>query len=342
MSRVLLKPWNSADSFANPLATPLVSIAIPTHHPERLSYLKEAVASAQAQTYPSLEIVIQQDIRPEGNLDPTIAAWAQEAAGRDSRIQYRANTQNLGLGGNWNAAVESARGQWVVVMGDDDRLLPSMIETLLVGATPQTAVLFSNHFLINAQGQRLEADSLALSQYYGRDRLARGPLCDPEVWVWKNAVPITSALLRTEVVRRVKFKSDLNNPEIELYVRIAQEGHGFYFSPEYLAEYRVHGNTATAIGLKAEKLAAHLVDIPVSPRIEPYKKAFLGTLLLGAVSRCLQGGDVVKASQWVGHAYYPSLLQSGVTGFLQRVCVRLPASMGVPLYRLSHRMRRFF
>ncbi len=37
----------------------LVTVAIPTY--SRLNYLKEAVTSALAQTYPNLEILISQD-----------------------------------------------------------------------------------------------------------------------------------------------------------------------------------------------------------------------------------------------------------------------------------------
>src|SRR5918911_1825747 len=102
----------------------LVSIAIPTFN--RLDYLKEAVASALAQTYERVEVLIGDDGREEA-----IRAWGEEIARRDARVRYRRNPYNLGLAGNWNALADAARGEFLVIIGDDDRLLPEFVETLI-------------------------------------------------------------------------------------------------------------------------------------------------------------------------------------------------------------------
>src|SRR3954465_1960751 len=115
--------------------TPVVTICIPTFR--RLSYLKEAVQAAQAQTLQNVEVLISDD----GDSDE-LKVWCEGAARADSRVRYRRNARTLGLGGNWNESVSAARGQWIVIQGDDDRLLPSFCETLLRIAASDSTVLF--------------------------------------------------------------------------------------------------------------------------------------------------------------------------------------------------------
>ena len=102
----------------------LVTIAIPTFN--RLDYLKEAVASALAQTYERIEVLIGDDGTTEA-----IREWCQSLASREARVRYQRNEKNLGLAGNWNALVDAARGRFLVIIGDDDRLLPDFVEKLV-------------------------------------------------------------------------------------------------------------------------------------------------------------------------------------------------------------------
>src|SRR5580692_1858936 len=118
--------------------TPAVTICLPTFR--RLHYLKEAVAAAQAQSLRNIEVLISDD----GD-SAEIKRWSEGAVQADSRVRYRRNEKNLGLGGNWNECVSAARGEWVVIQGDDDRLLPPFCEVLLSVAAPDSTVLFSNH-----------------------------------------------------------------------------------------------------------------------------------------------------------------------------------------------------
>lgn len=314
---------------------PLVTIAIPTY--ERLEYLKEAVASARAQTFRDIEVLIGDD----GALQ-AIQDWGKSLTSRDSRVRYQRNERNLGLTGNWNMLADAARGEFIVIIGDDDRLVPDFIEKLIDLMNPDTSVAFSNHFLIDKHGRRLERESIECTERYRRDQLTAGVVADAACCVWQNSVPMSSSLLRTQDVRRLRFKEDLNTPEIEFFARLANEGARFVFTPEYLAEYRTHPASATAAGLRSEALAKRLCDIPVAPDVEPFKREFLANVFIDAVSRSLRRGNQEAAREFLSSKYYPRTwrgLKAAATYLAQEVCASLPTSIGCGAYRMMQRAR---
>ncbi|HEY5036854.1 MAG TPA: glycosyltransferase, partial [Chthoniobacterales bacterium] len=89
--------------------SPLVSIVIPTF--DRPTYLKEAVRSALAQTYPNIEVLIGNN-----GTDDVMRGW-EPALAENPRLSYRRNPHNLGMPGNFNALADAARGEFLVAIG---------------------------------------------------------------------------------------------------------------------------------------------------------------------------------------------------------------------------------
>ena len=147
--------------------TPLVSIIIPTF--DRPRYLQEAIGSALAQTYRNLEVLVFDN----GTTEETLSV-ARQATQRDDRFRFQRNERNLGMSANFNALADAARGEFVVAIGDDDRLLPEFVARLVAVMEPAVSVAFSNQYLIDASGQRLEERSIAHARRYGRDTLPAG------------------------------------------------------------------------------------------------------------------------------------------------------------------------
>lgn len=337
-------------------SNPLVTIAIPTFN--RFDYLKEAVASALAQTYEPIEVLIGDD-----GTSAEIREWGQSLAQRDPRVRYQRNPNNLGLAGNWNALADAAQGELLVIIGDDDRLLPDFVEKLVGIIQPFSANLaFANHYLIDSQGTRLEEESLRHTRLYRRDQLQRGKVASPAACVWQKSVPLSASLMRTQDMRRLRFKEDLNVPEVETFARLAHEGGSFVFTPEYLSEYRTHPQSYTSIGLNGERLVKYMMPIPVPPDVERYKREYMAELLVASVSRCLKQGNRETARLFLNNEYYPrwrkraetdrrndtdpknQFIQPGswkqlVINWVQRLCTSLPAGVGCPLYRLVQRAK---
>ena len=138
----------------------------------------------------------------------SILEWGRALALQDRRVRYQRNERNLGLSGNFNALAEAAQGEFIVIIGDDDRLWPEFVSTMLAAVEPGTHVAFCNHYLIDSQGARLEAESREHTRRYHRDQLRAGWVAHPCQCAWQNSVPMTTALLRTADVRRLRFQEN--------------------------------------------------------------------------------------------------------------------------------------
>ena len=102
--------------------TPLVTIGIPTY--KRPELLRETLRSALGQSYGNLEIIVS-----DNAADPETAALVSSFA--DPRVRYLAQPTNLGMVGNWNALLKAARGDYFLLLSDDDLLNEWGIERLL-------------------------------------------------------------------------------------------------------------------------------------------------------------------------------------------------------------------
>jgi glycosyltransferase involved in cell wall biosynthesis len=313
---------------------PLVTIGIPTY--QRLEYLKQATESALSQSYSSIEVLVSDDGTSE-----EIAAWGQEMQRNlFPKFRYKRNPKNLGLAGNWNSIADDAQGDYLVIIGDDDRLEPLFISSLLPYLNAGATVAFCNQHVIDSAGLRLLDQSEYFTRHYHRAELSEGRLENPARFIWQNAIPMSAALIRTDLVRQLRFKEDLNTPEIELFARIEQPGNDFYFCPDYLAEYRVHSGSATSSGLRSERLSGYLMNISVSTEIEPLKSKLLANMLVNAVGRALLQKDWRRASELFNCKYFPQQERFTVRGIIYRLTLALPPALGGAFYSVLASLKK--
>ncbi|MBC3345759.1 glycosyltransferase [Pseudomonas sp. SWRI196] len=98
---------------------PLVSIVIPAYNPR---FFDQALLSALAQTYEQIEIVVCDD-SPGDEIRRIVDSFTEPS----HPIRYLRNPQRLGLQGNLLRCVEEARGEFIKVLCDDDRLFAPSI-----------------------------------------------------------------------------------------------------------------------------------------------------------------------------------------------------------------------
>ncbi len=106
------------------MAARLVTIAIPAY---KARFLAEAIRSALDQTYSDIELVIVNDCSPEP-VEEVVSQF------HDPRIRYYVNEKNLGSESvvlNWNKCLSHARGEFFVLLCDDDLLRPAFLEKML-------------------------------------------------------------------------------------------------------------------------------------------------------------------------------------------------------------------
>ena len=146
------------------------TITIPAY---KSQFLKEAIESVATQTYQDWELIIVDDCSPEN-----LRAVAEPFL-KDSRIRYYRNEKNCGavdVVDNWNICLEKATGDFVICIGDDDRLKPCCLEAYqsLIEAHPglnvyhcMTEIINETGTVIDAQEKRPEWES-ALSMLWNR------------------------------------------------------------------------------------------------------------------------------------------------------------------------------
>jgi glycosyltransferase involved in cell wall biosynthesis len=128
---------------------PLVSVLIPAY---RERFFGEAFASALAQDYSPLEIVVSDD-------SPGEAIGAIVAGAGDARVRYHRNRPALGFGANFSRCVSLARGELLKFLNDDDRLRPPCVEVLAgaLAANPAATLATSRRAVIDAAGAPMPA-----------------------------------------------------------------------------------------------------------------------------------------------------------------------------------------
>lgn len=98
-----------------------LSVVIPTHN--RLHLLKDAVETVRRQSSTDWRIVLFDN----ASADP-IRSFVEGLS--DDRIDYHRSDEFLPVTESWNRAIDLADGDYVVLLGDDDGLLPGAIDRL--------------------------------------------------------------------------------------------------------------------------------------------------------------------------------------------------------------------
>jgi glycosyltransferase involved in cell wall biosynthesis len=116
---------------------PLVSVIIPVHNGEQ--FVSRTLASAVAQTYGAIEVVVVDD----GSTDQT-ATLVEAAAAQDDRIRP-IRAPNSGVAAARNLAISKARGQLIAPLDADDLWHPEKIARqvrLMQGSSSEVGVIY--------------------------------------------------------------------------------------------------------------------------------------------------------------------------------------------------------
>lgn len=99
---------------------PWVSFCMSTY--KRPELLKTQLSIILKQTFTDFEVVISDN-------DPDCSARNIVSGFQDIRLQYFSNVENLGMNKSFNKSIERTRGRYVVMITDDDPVLPEMLES---------------------------------------------------------------------------------------------------------------------------------------------------------------------------------------------------------------------
>lgn len=128
-----------------------VSIVIPVYN--GMPYLRDAVGSALAQDFESLEVVVIENHSTDGS-----AEWLREQTDRRLRVVYRDSTQPAA--DNWNQAIAESHGSLVKLMCADDLITSNAVSAQVkaIRSTPGAVMAASRRRIIDSNGHVLKAE----------------------------------------------------------------------------------------------------------------------------------------------------------------------------------------
>lgn len=228
----------------------LVTIAIPAY---KKTFLTDAIRSALSQTYANIELVIVDDDSPN-DLHSIVATF------KDPRIRYYRNSRNLGslnIVKNWNKCLEYARGEFFVLLCDDDMLEANFVRELLKLANKYpTCSVFHARKRIQYEDTKEIVDDEPWSEWESLDAFYANKV------KLKRFHTITEFLYRTAhiaALRYIEFPVAWGSDDISIF-QFIKDG-GIASSQECLATFRYNDEHISKSGTHLiEKAQARIMN----------------------------------------------------------------------------------
>ena len=213
----------------------MVTLGIPTRN--RAEFVLRAVRSALAQTCGEIEVIVSDN----ASTDDTVARLREI---HDQRLTILEQAENLGMVGNFNACLNAARGEYFLMLSDDDVLEPEAIEWLRAPFLPESAavgVTWCPCVVANAAGEDLwttgagPALEPSLEMVMGLFNGTRGPR-------------FCSVMVRTADARTAGGYNEERHGAIcdcGNWIRVAARYDCVACIPRPLARYTIHGGSVT-------------------------------------------------------------------------------------------------
>ncbi len=160
----------------------LVSIITPAYKAAR--FIRETVASVQAQSYQDWEMLITEDCGPDDTRD-----IVRTLAAGDPRVRLIQPNANGGPAAARNHSLDAASGRWIAFLDSDDLWLPRKLEHQLAfhRKNPGAMISFTGFRRITADGARTGHYIAVPRRLAYRDLLGRTVIATSTVIVDKAA-----------------------------------------------------------------------------------------------------------------------------------------------------------
>lgn len=228
-----------------------MSICIPTYNPD-VTYLHELLRSIESQTWPEIEVVISDDC--SGNFHE----FSQGFPSSRFLLTVRPAPHRLGMAKNWNESAHLARGDFLLIIGQDDLLENDGVEKLVSAAISQNVdLVFGGQGYIGADGKSIRNPSRSLQ----RDSI----LSDADVRLPATALLTLglsygniladpcSTLIRKSAFDRISgFSEEFRHAaDLELWMRFAADGAEAVSLRGAVASHRSHETNATTSHIRS-------------------------------------------------------------------------------------------
>jgi glycosyltransferase involved in cell wall biosynthesis len=273
-------------------------------------YLRETVRSVLDQTHPDWSLVVIDD----GNHDPSAAGWVGELS--DDRVRLVRHEVNQGANATYREALRTATRDYVVVLGADDRLLPTYAERVLaVIARTGASVVQPGVRVIDADGRECRPvvdRAKARLRPAGRPEPYRGEAVAATL-LQGNWTYFPSLCWHRATVAEIGFRDFDVIQDLGLLVDVLMRGGTLAVDDEVVFEYRRHLSSDSALraasGGRFEDERRYFTDIAGelrarswhrasrAARIRPLSRAHAASLLPAVAAR----GDLPALGRLTRH-----------------------------------------
>lgn len=214
---------------------PKISLLITSYN--RPEFIREAVLSCIANQSQGVEIIVGDDASPKKH-EVFLAIQDLVATGQ---VQYISHPINRGWSRNRNSLVDAAKGHWVILMGDDDRLKIGSLNKILwwIDNRPGYDVYAFGYDVIDSRGSYVHtraAPKILTYQIYRGNEWKELFYADA-IQHWSHH-PFTMAIKRAVAIKN-PFDEGAGIADDTLFqLRLLAKGGSIFVIPESLFEWR--------------------------------------------------------------------------------------------------------
>lgn len=199
-----------------------VAIGLPVYNGQ--NYLRDAIESILAQTYPDFRLIITDNCSTDGT-----EAICREYAGQDSRIEYHRHPENIGAAPNFNSAFQKAKGcEFFKWAAHDDVLGPDFLKVCMarLDADPKLGIAHTLSVRIDKDRKTVGTydSEFPLNGARTRDRFHRILWVDHFTEIW--------GVMRSEYLKRTILYGSFIGSDRTLLAEMLLQGDIAYI-PEY-------------------------------------------------------------------------------------------------------------
>ena len=284
----------------------LISICIPSY--QRPEHLVEAVESCFASIYRPLEILIGDDSRDDESEYAVSAILTPDGI----EIRYRRNVERLGQPANVNSLFDDARGDRLILLHDDDRLMPGAVDVLasIWNKHEDLLIVFGKQRVIDSNGRPLgqQTDSLNRGSFRTSDKAGLQESVVASALIAQ--VPNDGYLVLKDAARKVRysdytFRGDGRDYDFSVRLALAYQDLKCYFADETLVDYRLSESAISHVSPGNSYMFQRLSDFEIPDADQPALAFALQRVAAGAVLQFATRRKQVQALGVFFSRYYP-------------------------------------
>jgi glycosyltransferase involved in cell wall biosynthesis len=228
---------------------PLITIGIPTYN--RASFVQNCVASALAQSYQNIEVLVSDNASTDNTLS-TLSAID------DGRLRVVTSPVNVGAVNNFSKCVREARGDYLVLISDDNILDPTFLEKCvrLIRIEPDIPIVLAAYDILimdefDKNEKRIVPAVLSKKLSTG---IWEGTEILEEYFHGRISAQLLSSVIRTDILRRIGYSKHPCAGDEATWIPVLLEGRAGLVN-ERCATYIVHSSSLSSGFIVDDRLA---------------------------------------------------------------------------------------